>query len=316
MQRKISVILPAFNEEARIGRCINALRLQTEGDFECIVVDDGSTDSTSEAVKKCIGKDSRFKLFRTENQGLSAARNFGLDMASGDVIFYADADDIPDRNFLLEPMQFLEENGLDIVFFDASLKNEGLDALRWNRERRYFHRGCSHGIKSGRQMFCEMMEDGDFIAPVYLQAAKREAVRWKFMEGILYEDELYTFQNMIYSKKVGHLKKCLYERTCRLGSIVNSERGFLHSFSKWRSAKEIMKLAEGIQPSFSTAEMKAVQELACKCLSFAAKTWLSLTNEGRNPDYPVNGIDWLEYVEEMQTLSETPSMAAIFAKPS
>ena len=124
MKGSISVILPAFNEEARIGKCIEALKLQTADRFECIVVDDGSTDSTADAVRKAVGCDTRFKLFRTENRGLSAARNFGLDKASGDAVFYADADDIPSRNFLQEPMQFLEENDLEIAFFDASLKNE------------------------------------------------------------------------------------------------------------------------------------------------------------------------------------------------
>lgn len=302
MKGSISVILPAFNEEARIGKCIEALKLQTADRFECIVVDDGSTDSTADAVRKAVGCDTRFKLFRTENRGLSAARNFGLDKASGDAVFYADADDIPSRNYLQEPMQFLEENDLEIAFFDASLKNEGLDSVHWNRERRYFHRNRSYGICSGRQMFCEMMENGDFIAPVYLQAIRRDAVRWKFKEGILYEDELYTFQNLLSSERVGHLNKCLYERTCRLGSIVNSERGLLHSVSKWRSAKAMMEFANGLAPRLCTKEMNAVQELSGRCIAFAAKIWNALPDRSRN-SFPMQDSEWIEYVQAVQTAS-------------
>lgn len=304
MSRKISVVVPAFNEESRIGCCIEALKNQSIENFECIIVDDGSTDSTLDAIYQAVGGDSRFKTLHTENKGLPAARNYALDRISDGLVFYADADDVPFETFLEEPARFLEENDLEMVFFEASLKNEGLDFISWNKERRYFYRNCSYEIYAGRKMFSLMMENNDFIAPVYLQAIRRNAIRHRFKEGILYEDELYTLQNMLSSKKVGHLKKALYERTCRKGSIVNSERGLLHSWSKWISARIMREFAKSIVPGLDKTEMDAVNLLSERCLRFAAKTWKSVQEGNAVFLESLDKSERIKYISEMEALSQ------------
>ena len=90
---KISILVPAYNTAPFISETLDSVLAQTFTDWECIVVNDGSTDSTEEIVKKYVAADSRFKLISRENGGPSAARNAGIDAASGEYILPLDSDD-------------------------------------------------------------------------------------------------------------------------------------------------------------------------------------------------------------------------------
>lgn len=90
---KISVILPVYNCEKFIERAIKSVQNQTYRNWELIVVNDGSTDRSSQIVKKYMEKDPRIHLNNKENEGVSVARNIGIDMAVGDLIMFLDADD-------------------------------------------------------------------------------------------------------------------------------------------------------------------------------------------------------------------------------
>ncbi|MDD5163413.1 MAG: glycosyltransferase [Candidatus ainarchaeum sp.] len=95
---KASVIIPAYNAEKTIGQCLEALEKQAFGNFEVIVVDDGSKDKTAEIVEKFKGT----KLLRQKNSGPAAARNLGAKSAKGEIIVFTDSDCIAEKNFLDE----------------------------------------------------------------------------------------------------------------------------------------------------------------------------------------------------------------------
>ena len=100
MNRMISIIVPMYNMEEYILELLNSIKNQSYQEYEVILIDDGSTDKTAIIVKDFIKNDSRFKLILKSNQGVSSARNTGLDLAKGDYIFFADADDLLEEDSL------------------------------------------------------------------------------------------------------------------------------------------------------------------------------------------------------------------------
>lgn len=94
MNSKVSVIVPCYNQAVYLDECIQSVLNQTYTNWECIIVNDGSTDNTEEVAKKWIEKDSRIQYIYKNNGGLSSARNKGLERASGDYIQFLDSDDI------------------------------------------------------------------------------------------------------------------------------------------------------------------------------------------------------------------------------
>lgn len=89
----ISIIVPVYNVEAYVARCIESLLNQTYKNIEIIIIDDGSTDQSNSICRKYALLDNRIKLFKKENGGLSSARNYGLDVSNGNYIFFVDSDD-------------------------------------------------------------------------------------------------------------------------------------------------------------------------------------------------------------------------------
>ena len=99
MNPKISVIVPAYNTEKYLRRCIDSILAQTFTDFELLLIDDGSTDQSGEICDEYADKDVRIKVFHKANGGVSSARNVGLDNALGEYICFCDADDWVDNDY-------------------------------------------------------------------------------------------------------------------------------------------------------------------------------------------------------------------------
>lgn len=93
MAPEISIIIPAYNEEKNIARCLNSVLAQTFESFEAICVDDGSTDGTADIIKSFAEKDDRIILLKNPDKGVSSARNFGIENARGNYIGFVDSDD-------------------------------------------------------------------------------------------------------------------------------------------------------------------------------------------------------------------------------
>ncbi|WP_432204677.1 glycosyltransferase family 2 protein [Cetobacterium somerae] len=115
MDIKVSVIVPAYNVEKYIGKCLDSLINQTLKEIEIIVVNDGSTDSTEDIIEIYSRKDSRIKYINQENMGSSQARNRGLKEASGKYVGYVDSDDYVELNYYEDMFCCGEKNKLDIV---------------------------------------------------------------------------------------------------------------------------------------------------------------------------------------------------------
>ena len=121
---KVSVIVPIYNVENYLKRCLDSLSQQTEKDFEVIMINDGSTDGSCQIATSFAERDPRFKLFHETNQGEAAARNLGLDKASGEYIMFLDADDYYTDQCIEKALAAIRHFDCDIAVFGSAYKDE------------------------------------------------------------------------------------------------------------------------------------------------------------------------------------------------
>ena len=110
----ISVIVPVYNVETYLEECLDSIQNQTYTDFEVLLVNDGSTDGSQAICERYCQTDKRFRLMNQTNQGLSAARNKGVEISTGEYIVFVDSDDVIKTNYLEKLMQYMTED-VDIV---------------------------------------------------------------------------------------------------------------------------------------------------------------------------------------------------------
>lgn len=120
-----SIIVPTYNNEKEIEKCIESILLQTYTDFELIIVNDGSTDATAEICNRFAGQDNRVSVMHKNNGGVAAARNDGLFRAVGKYVYFVDADDWIGQQLLQEAFKILDrENAPDIFVFGIETAGE------------------------------------------------------------------------------------------------------------------------------------------------------------------------------------------------
>lgn len=113
----VSIILPVYNKEKYISRCIKSLCSQSYDNFEVIIVNDGSYDTSAQIIKRLIEKDSRFHYFEQENSGVSSARNTGIAKAHGKWITFIDADDYIEPSYLSDIMEIVASVKADLFLW-------------------------------------------------------------------------------------------------------------------------------------------------------------------------------------------------------
>lgn len=115
---KFSIIIPVYNVEKYLNECVESVLNQTYKNFEIILVDDGSTDSSPQICDSYAEKDIRIKVIHKENGGLSSARNAGIENMTGDYVLFLDSDDFWDNNKALEHLSsIIAENNTDVVCY-------------------------------------------------------------------------------------------------------------------------------------------------------------------------------------------------------
>ena len=224
---KISVIVPAYNIELYIGKCIDSLINQTLEDIEIIIVNDGSTDRTEDVIKKKIEKykNKNIKLFTKENGGQSDARNFGISKATGEYIAFVDGDDYIEPDMFFELYKKTEEYSYDMVTCDVNCRYPNKDVE----------------IKSGVFSDKKSMSDEDkkelilfAYAVVWNKIYKKELFTKDklFMKGVWYEDVLFLYKLFPYINSVGVVNKKLYNYIQRPNSVTYTYSDKLYDINK------------------------------------------------------------------------------------
>lgn len=119
--KKVSVVIPAYNAEGCIGKCLSSILSQTFFDYEVIIVNDGSTDGTLKICENYKKLDERFHVFTIKNGGVSRARNFGVRKASGKYLTFVDSDDLVSANYLEKMVMAAEKYRADLILSDLVL---------------------------------------------------------------------------------------------------------------------------------------------------------------------------------------------------
>lgn len=218
----ISIIVPIYNAERYLKQCLHSIRSQTFRNWECILVDDGSTDSSPFICDCFAAEDSRFKVIHKENTGVADTRNCGLDMACADLIGFVDSDD------WIEPQMYEKLYNL-INEYDADIAQVGY----WTE---YKHRRSVKHIVKHPVVLCgeEALEEIVFNRmPSYLwnRLHHRRIINCKFPQGHTYEDVF------VYGHWLKNVKKfmCdpipLYHYRKRKGSIIHTIDNKLDYFS-------------------------------------------------------------------------------------
>lgn len=194
----ISIIVPAYNAEKYIEKCLDSLVNQTKEELEFIIVNDGSTDSTEELVKKY--KDKRIKYFKNKNQGIGKTRNFGIDKATSKYIMFLDSDDYLAKNACEVMYNKAENNNLDIVICDFYKEYDNGNILE---------------IRTPDFEESTLKENPDIITEYLCPWAKiyrRDLLinnKIKFVENLKYEDAPFVIEAYLKANKIGKVNECL-----------------------------------------------------------------------------------------------------------
>jgi glycosyltransferase involved in cell wall biosynthesis len=220
---QVSIIVPVFNAEKYIQRCIISLIQQdlSQDRYEILIINDGSTDDTYSILRKLSQEYTHIHIITIPNQGVSAARNLGIDIAKGEIILFVDADDYITTNSLSLIYNSMKEDKLDILLFDYNYwSNQG------ERLKEFDHRArtnWSQDVISGKSF----IETDSLPSTVWTLAYRRvyiQEMNLRFI-NIRHEDEEFIPRAFYFAKRVRHLKSTVY-------NYIQSDISFIQNYKE------------------------------------------------------------------------------------
>ena len=209
---KVSVIVPVYNVEQYLEKCLDSLVNQTLDDIEIIIINDGSTDNSQKIINKYSKKYKNIKSYIQKNQGQAVARNIGLTHATGKYISYVDSDDYIEINMFKELYDEIEKNNFDIVISNIIKEENGGSYVfknYWNiKNEPNKNFMTSHMGPVARLYNRELLVKNNF----------------KFMEGVIYEDLGSIPILGMYTKKIKYIDKAYYHYRVRDGSSMKQKK--------------------------------------------------------------------------------------------
>ena len=209
----VSIIVPVYNTEKYLPKCLDSIIAQTFSDFECLIIENGSSDRSGKICDIYAAKDKRIKVIHQEGKSVSFARNTGLDIASGQWIVFVDSDD------------WVEPNLLDVALRTA--QEHPADIIQWN----YISEGGKQ-IKRPRQLqagFFAVSPDKElpgWFAMIWSRMYSRvfiEENNIRFDKELFFgEDGLFSIQALASAKTIWNTDKALYHYVNREDSIINT----------------------------------------------------------------------------------------------
>ena len=215
MNEMISIILPVYNVEPYLDECIQSVLGQTYENIEIILIDDGSEDNCPAICDSWAEKDRRVRVIHQNNQGLSIARNVGIDVARGDYLCFVDSDDYIDKTLCEKVMDAFSKSRVDIVAFNFyQIDDSGMVSIPEHKQPK--------GILSSAQTLEEIIYE-NLRVHAWSKVYKRELFsEVRFPAGHNFEDVGTVYKLVLKSEKVCVLEDRLYFYRQRRGSIMNA----------------------------------------------------------------------------------------------
>lgn len=211
---KLSIIIPVYNTAKYLRQCLNSIVAQSLKEIEIILIDDGSTDGSEKICDEYAEKDNRVRVFHKGNEGLSAARNEGIDVSTAPYIMFVDSDDWVEADFCRVPYLLAKGNNSDLVLFSFN---------------RIYSDGTSRredpGIQTGGLSEFEALRFNiQFTPAVWLGLYHRSLFKTiRYPDGKLYEEVGVSHRLIHEAKNVFLINKPLYNyRQDREGSITTA----------------------------------------------------------------------------------------------
>lgn len=256
---KVSIIVPVYNVEKYLDKCLKSLVNQTFKDFEIIIVNDGSPDNSSQIIENYKLKYSNMiKVITQQNQGLSDSRNNGLKLATADYIIFVDSDDYIELNMVEKLYKEITEKQADVVICGNNVVNENYELLS--------------------KAFPNKYESYDFVTQMIFgnlsawnKIIKKSLLDDKYLffrSNVWYEDIDFSFKLFLKAKKIFILHENLYNYLLRSGSIMNS-KNLIKNLDLIKAFDEIIqysKKSNYYNKYYNEIEFLAVNHLYISCI--------------------------------------------------
>lgn len=238
---KFSIIVPVYNVEKYLDKCLNSIITQTYDNYEVIIVNDGSPDNSQKIIDKYTKGDKRFKSFITENRGLSEARNFAINKVEGDYILFLDSDDFFAKGLLNELNNELQENDVDLIRFSCVNVDENGEILSKENNLEYKNEKTENIIKE--------LVTRDYVETACLYCYKCsfwKKYNFKYSKGKIHEDYGLTPLIIYYSQNITSINYIGYYYVQRRNSITKStdyekiKKGVYDMYEQYLNIAEIL----------------------------------------------------------------------------
>ena len=216
---KISVIVPVYNVEQYLSRCINSILAQTFTDFELLLIDDGSTDNSGRICDECAKKDNRIRVFHKENGGVSSARNLGLRKAIGEFICFCDSDDQMKDCYLQTLISIEEKTDADMVVGSLSFY-----VVNTKRRLSFILKEKTYSRDELGLLLCDLREKGSLGVP-WNKLFKASIIKKYHVSFDItldsYEDEVFNLEYLQHANKVATTHIIVYDYILRSSTSLS-----------------------------------------------------------------------------------------------
>ena len=221
-QSLISIIVPIYNVENYLRMCLDSIEHQTYSNIEVLLINDGSPDSSGEICQEYVARDSRFRYFEKENGGLSDARNYGIDCASGRFLTFIDSDDWVEPTYVEDMYQAALNNNSEIVVSSYSQFDNKENHYLVHIWDDYYEKNYSNK-KLMNSLPLLVRKDYSFLTSWGILFSRKLFNNVKFPKGKVIEDSRTNYKLFSKSKCTTYINKSLYMyRIGREGSIINT----------------------------------------------------------------------------------------------